>query len=360
MWLILKKEQEIWLNYGNADANEGKELEQNKIHKRCKAKHDIGAGPGGYTQGRVIYSNLFKDKEEYEILKAHETTHAARCVIVDRETGKPVIQDYDIFDEQELRIHGNQDYIANTYENVFATAGYDKMEVFEKGNIFESPHDKQLIDLMETCTEAIADMMSYHDDRGVKKFKNFWIPTNEMKMSAIEYDRHMRDCLIMAIGSDEFIFDMLQEDSDKGFNKLNQKMQQYKANGSIIEYLNIAREYSKCFTRIKSGNEDEIYNKKTLNSFLKKLESYATDIFLSRMENCSDKDKSEQIEYYLSILQTEQARNGVSQRLKGKNGLEDCLEDDSLRKSTVEEARKVVKETVLGREETLEEIEQTK
>ena len=355
-----EEEQEIWLNYGNANANERKELEQNEIYKRCKAKHDVGAGPGGYTQGRIIYSNLFKDEEESEILKAHETTHAARCVIVDRKTKMPVIQDNDIFDEQELRVNGNPDYIANTYENIFATAGYDEMEVLEGGNVIENPNDKQLTDLMETCTEAIADMMSYHDDRRVKKFENFWIPTKEMKMSAIDYDRHMRDCLIMAIGSDEFIFDMLQEDSNNGLNKLNQRMQQYKANSSIIEYLNIAREYSKCLSRIESGNQDKIYNEETLPLFFEKLESYATDIFLSRMETCLDADKSEQIEYYTSMLQTEKAKDRVSERLSGKNGLEDCMGDESLRASKEQEATRVVRETVLGKDKSVDENEQQK
>lgn len=354
------EEQEIYLKFNNADTNQRKEIEQSEIYKRFKDKHDIGAGPGGYTQGRIIYSNLFKTEEEFEILKSHETTHAARCVIIDKETKKPVIQNNDIFDEQELRIHGNPDYIANSYENVFATAGYDKMEVVERGNVVENPDDKQLTDLMETCTEAIAEMMSYNDDRKVKKFLNFWIPTNEMKMSAIDYDRHMRDCLIMAIGSDEFIFDMLEEDSDKGFIKLNQIIQQYKENGSILEYLNIAREYSKCLTRIESGNEDEKYNKETLNSFFEKLESYTTDIFLSRMQNGSDIDKNEQIKYYLSILQTEQAKNRIIQRSTGKNGLEDCLDDENLRISTEQKATKVVKETVIGKEKTIEETEQTK
>ena len=45
---------------------------------------------------------------------------------------------------------------------------------------------------------------------------------------------------------------------------------------------------------------------------------------------------------------------------KGKNGIEDCLNDDSLRISTEQEATKVVMETVLGKEKSLEETEQSK
>ena len=354
------EEQKILRVYSEADSNKRKEIELTDIYKIAKEKHDLGAYPGCYTQGRITYSNLYKDEEELEILKVHETTHAARCVILDRETGESVIQNSDIFDGQELRKNGNPDYIANTYENVFVTAGYDKMEVIKRGDIIEEPNDRQLTDLMETCTEAIADMMTYHDDRRVKKFQNFWIPTSQMKMSAIDYDRHMRDCLIMAIGSDEFIFDMLQEDSNKGFNKLNQMIQQYKSNGSIIEYLNIAREYSKCLSRVESGNQNEVYNENTLPLFFGKMESYTTDIFLARMEKCSDVDKQEQIEYYLSILETEQVKKQVSSRLIGKSGLEDCLGDETLRASTEQEATRVVNETVLNKDNSIEKTEEQK
>lgn len=44
----------------------------------------------------------------------------------------------------------------------------------------------------------------------------------------------------------------------------------------------------------------------------------------------------------------------------GKSGLEDCLDDESLRISTEQEATKVVKETVLGKEKSKEETEQQK
>lgn len=43
-----------------------------------------------------------------------------------------------------------------------------------------------------------------------------------------------------------------------------------------------------------------------------------------------------------------------------KSGLEDCLNDESLRISTEQEATKVVKETVLGKEKSIEETEQQK
>lgn len=44
----------------------------------------------------------------------------------------------------------------------------------------------------------------------------------------------------------------------------------------------------------------------------------------------------------------------------GKSGLEDCLDDESLRISTEQEATKVVKDTVLSKEKSIEETEQQK
>lgn len=44
----------------------------------------------------------------------------------------------------------------------------------------------------------------------------------------------------------------------------------------------------------------------------------------------------------------------------GKNGLEDCLDDEKLRISAEQEATKVVKETVVGKEKSIEETEQQK
>jgi hypothetical protein len=50
----------------------------------------------------------------------------------------------------------------------------------------------------------------------------------------------------------------------------------------------------------------------------------------------------------------------TKETLNGKSGLEDCLEDGSLRISTEQEAMRVVKETVLDKEKTIDETEQQK
>lgn len=49
-----------------------------------------------------------------------------------------------------------------------------------------------------------------------------------------------------------------------------------------------------------------------------------------------------------------------STKKKGKSGLEDCLDDEKLRISKEQEATRIVKENVLGKEKTKEEtIERT-
>jgi hypothetical protein len=50
----------------------------------------------------------------------------------------------------------------------------------------------------------------------------------------------------------------------------------------------------------------------------------------------------------------------TKETLNGKSGLEDCLEDGSLRISTEQEATRVVKETVPDKEEIIDETEQQK
>ena len=58
-----------------------------------------------------------------------------------------------------------------------------------------------------------------------------------------------------------------------------------------------------------------------------------------------------------SILQT-LGKNEVVQ--DGKNGLNDCMQDGTVRISTEQEATRMVKETVLNKEKELDEAEQQK
>lgn len=335
--------------------------EEKKLGKQSNSyceKQNLGARPGQYCQGRIVYSNISN-----EILKDHETTHAARIEIFNK-NGEYIVP-ADIVDE--LPIVTNTPAFLKQIPNNYSTAGYDKSEVDENGNYTgEQDKDRNLIgppepldfvemsDLMEICTESIAGMMNEPDE---KTFENYSIPTS--KMSAISFYRQTRDLLIMAIGSDDFIFDMLSRDSSNGITKLNNRMQMYKDDASIVEYLKIAGEYALCQGRIDRGIENDVVEKRR-DEYLQKMEEYVTDIFSKRMETGLDKDKSEQINYFCSRLQTKEAKDRLQRKINGKSGLDDCMKDDTVRTSTAQKATKFIKETVLGKEKVLDETEQQK
>ena len=230
-----------------------------------------------------------------------------------------------------------------------------------KCNLSEPKNSQQLSDLTEICTESIAGMINEPDE---KTFDNFSIPTS--KMSAITFFRDTRDLLIMAIGSDDFIFDMLSRDSDKGLENLNEKMKQYKEDALIIDYLKISGEYAFYDGKIerakwkgKDPNQDDVTER---NIYLSEMENYITDIFISRMKSCDDKDKIDQIKYFQDRLQTQELKNELKSLLielssKEKNGIEDCLNDDSLRISIEQEATKVIRENVLDEEKGKKSLE---
>ena len=302
------EEINIFKRHEEASREERAEIEQDETYKSYLRKHEIGAGPGGYIQGRVIFSNLDKTQEEEQILRDHETTHSARGSIIDIDTKKTIISNHDVYDRQLVRTNGNPDYLAKTYTNMLASAGYDKTEITCDGKEIEFLNNDELSDLMEICTESMAGFINfYQDENKVKKFDKFWIPTKDMPMSAISYDRKMRDLLIMAIGSDEFISDMLQEDTDIGLKKLDDKIKKYSnQEKSLVEYLQKSGEYAKCITRVESGNEGEKYNKNTLKIYLKELETYVAEIFMERMKTCEDRDKNEQVKYFEGLLENKE------------------------------------------------------
>ena len=84
------------------------------------------------------------------------------------------------------------------------------------------------------------------------------------------------------------------------------------------------------------------------------IDKYTRDLSDRNIDRVYDELSSDEIDtIFRTIEKTKETPNG-------KSGLEDCLDDESLRISTEQEATKVVKETVLGKEESIEETEQQK
>ena len=84
------------------------------------------------------------------------------------------------------------------------------------------------------------------------------------------------------------------------------------------------------------------------------MDSYTSNLSTRNIDRVYDELSVDEIDSILKSIEK------VKEATKGKSGLEDCLDDDSLRISVEQEVTKFVKETVLGKEKTLEETEQQK
>ena len=82
------------------------------------------------------------------------------------------------------------------------------------------------------------------------------------------------------------------------------------------------------------------------------IDRYTSNLNTKNIDRVYDELSSDEIDTIFRSIE----RN--KEMLDGKNGLEDCLEDETLRTSTEQEATKVVKYTVLRKEKSIKETEQ--
>ncbi len=102
------------------------------------------------------------------------------------------------------------------------------------------------------------------------------------------------------------------------------------------------------------GNDLSLLSKVTEGQIRSAIDKYTRDLSDRNIDRVYDELSSDEIDtIFRTIEKTKETPNG-------KSGLEDCLDDESLRISTEQEATKVVKDTVLGKEKSIEETEQQK
>ena len=82
------------------------------------------------------------------------------------------------------------------------------------------------------------------------------------------------------------------------------------------------------------------------------IDRYTSNSNTKNIDRVYDELSSDEIDTIFSSIEKNK------EMLDGKNGLEDCLEDETLRISTEQEATKVVKDTVLRKEKSIKETEQ--
>lgn len=231
-----------------------------------------------------------------DLLINHETTHAARMVIYDKD-GNIVSPDFD-----SLEVVTNSEQFLKQFPSTRASAGYDIGEIDENGEAVELSGENARMQFMEICTESIAGMMN---DLDSQSFENFSIPTK--RMGAISYMEIARNLLILAIGNDDFILDMLEENSNYGFEKVNRLLKKYNKDIDIIKYFSI------CY-------DNEM------------LENLTTEMFLKRMKEYQGIDKKEQVQYFKEILQNEKLKGKLENLLEGKDFISKELNCNDIQK----------------------------
>ncbi len=81
------------------------------------------------------------------------------------------------------------------------------------------------------------------------------------------------------------------------------------------------------------------------------LDSYTSSLSDRNIDRVYDELSSDEIDTIFRSIEKNK------EMLDGKNGLEDCLDDESLRISKEQEATRIVRENVLGKDKMKEETE---
>lgn len=81
------------------------------------------------------------------------------------------------------------------------------------------------------------------------------------------------------------------------------------------------------------------------------LDSYTSSLSDRNIDRVYDELSSDEIDTIFRSIEKNK------EMLDGKNGLEDCLDDESLRISKEQEATRIVRESVLGKDKMKEEME---
>ena len=105
---------------------------------------------------------------------------------------------------------------------------------------------------------------------------------------------------------------------------------------------------------LQVGNDLNLLSGVTEEQIKSAIDKYTMDSSDRNIDRVYDELSSDEIDTIFRSIEKNK------EMLDGKNGLEDCLEDETLRISTEQEATKVVKDTVLGNEKSIEETEQQK
>ncbi len=243
----------------------------------CFKKHTSGQY---HTREQLVeYTNYNKNIEgKLDKLKLHEMIHAI--------TQKIYINNKKIDMESfvknlpvKLR---DKDFNLQDYTIV---SGYSTVKINNNLECVDIKNET----FMEMCTESLAGILS--EEENTKEFKEFNIPS---KMSAYYWTNAPRDLLITAIGSSDFLIDMLKEDSIQRFDRLNERIKK-EYNSNIIENFD---EFLKRTGSLDEEERDKAYYE---------MENELYNIFIERLSKEDNSlDINEQIEFFKDTLTTKE------------------------------------------------------
>ncbi len=235
---------------------------------------------------RITISNTdekIKSDKDLLKLKTHEMIHAITQGL--RKGGKNL----DIFKfKKELKTNLEKENFS--MQDYTIVSGYATVKLDNNLKSIESKDNTYT----EMCTESLAGIVIGEDN--TKEFKEFSVPS---KMSAYYWTNRPRDLLITALGSSDFLTDMLREDRIDKFENLKKEVNK-KYNSNIIENFN------DLLHDLGSQDNEEISQKAN-----NEIEEQLTSIFIKRLQEKGEitEDVKEQIKFFKQNLTIEKFKN---------------------------------------------------
>ena len=235
---------------------------------------------------RITISNTdekIKSDKDLLKLKTHEMIHAITQGL--RKGGNNL----DIFKfKKELKTNLEKENFS--MQDYTIVSGYATVKLDNNLKSIESKDNTYT----EMCTESLAGIVIGEDN--TKEFKEFSVPS---KMSAYYWTNRPRDLLITALGSSDFLTDMLREDRIDKFENLKKEVNK-KYNSNIIENFN------DLLHDLGSQDNEEISQKAN-----NEIEEQLTSIFIKRLQEKGEitEDVKEQIKFFKQNLTIEKFKN---------------------------------------------------
>lgn len=293
----LKKEK---INNGEND------LEINKFVSNLIEKLDeYGAARYFPRKQKVVVSNL---TNENDCLKMHEEVHAITESIKKITTNETI----DVTKTQISNQNINEYKIMSGYANII---------IDERGNLVDIKNNQ----IKEMVTESLATMINNMGDK--KHFNEYSIPPKMTSYFSLETPR---DMLVIALGDDKFLTNMLRENRDEQLEILNNNLVGKYDSEEISKFDSLLEAHS---IRYEDNNYENIVQSGESKEFLA-IEEYCSKIFFQRItdeiskDNNNCKDIKEQVAYYYQLVKDHKIKSNLNSLMRNLEKKETTIESN--------------------------------